>query len=234
MAATRSVVVSNGARSRERPISRAIAPRVALLAVLPQDRREPLLGPLVHDRARVELLGRVHPHVERRVVRIGEAALARVHLHRGDAQVHVEEVRAQPLRVQRRQDVGVVAGDEARRAGHLGREAGELLRRLRVAVDADQLAARADPVRHQPGVAARAEGAVDRDRARLGVEHLDQLAGQDRHVQRVMSRRSVTAPGQALCGLALAVAFISFSGLAQRLRSQTSSRLRTPITVTSF
>ena len=37
--------------------------------------------------------GGVHAHVERRVVGVGEAALARVHLHRGDAEVQVERGR---------------------------------------------------------------------------------------------------------------------------------------------
>ena len=68
--------------------------REALLAVLAQHARQPPAVPRVDDLVRGQLLVRVHAHVERRVVRVGEAALAVVDLHRAHAQVHVREVRA--------------------------------------------------------------------------------------------------------------------------------------------
>ena len=76
--------LARGGRSRARCGARS-APRRSR-----GKRPRAALGPLVHDRARVELLRRVHPHVERRVVGIGEAALARVDLQRGDPEVHIE------------------------------------------------------------------------------------------------------------------------------------------------
>src|SRR5437764_10744901 len=75
-------------------------PGEALLAVAAEELREPALVPFVHDLARVELLLGVHAHVERRVVRVGEAALPGVHLHRGDAEVEVDDVCGEPLLAQ--------------------------------------------------------------------------------------------------------------------------------------
>ena len=89
----------------------------------------------------------------------------------------------QSLRGERRQDIGIVAADEACRARGLLGEVREPLLGLRVAVDADELAAGAEPVGDEAGVAARAERAVDRGLARGGVERLDQLAGEDGDVQ---------------------------------------------------
>ena len=67
----------------------------------------------------------------------------------------------------------------------------------RVAVDADQQAGRAEAVGDQARVAAGAERAVDGDLARLRVERLDQLAGQDRDVR----ARHVKQDGQRMrCG----------------------------------
>jgi hypothetical protein len=74
--------------------------RVRVLAIAPEQLRELALVPAVHDLARIKLLARVHAHVERRVVGIREAPFARVHLHRGDAEVEVDDVRAQLLLAQ--------------------------------------------------------------------------------------------------------------------------------------
>jgi len=65
---------------------------VALLAEAAQDLRDPRLRPLVDEVRGGELLARVHPHVERRVVGVGEAPLQGVHLQRGHAEVHVDHV----------------------------------------------------------------------------------------------------------------------------------------------
>src|SRR5438132_12014645 len=62
-------------------------PRVPLLAVAAEDRREVALAPRVDDIARADVLGRIHPHVERRVDGVRETALRPVELHRGGAEV---------------------------------------------------------------------------------------------------------------------------------------------------
>ena len=68
---------------------------VALLAVLAQQRARGggASQVLTTSRAVSACVG-VHAHVERRVVGVGEAALARVDLHRGHAEVEVDEVGA--------------------------------------------------------------------------------------------------------------------------------------------
>ena len=53
----------------------------------------------------------------------------------------------------------------------------------RVAVDRDQRPGRAEALGDQPRVTAAAERAVDGDLARLRVQRLDQLAGEDRNVR---------------------------------------------------
>ena len=52
----------------------------------------------------------------------------------------------------------------------------------RIAVDSDERALRAEALRHEARVAPAAEGAVDRRISGLGVEHGDELGGQDRDV----------------------------------------------------
>ena len=88
---------------------------VALLAVLAQRAGEPAALPRVDDLAGGELLARVHPHVQRRVVGVGEAALERVDLHRGHAEVEVDEVGLRALLGEDPQAVLEVRADEARR-----------------------------------------------------------------------------------------------------------------------
>ena len=132
--------------------------------------------------AAVTGLRRVHAHVERRVVGVGEPALARVDLHRGHAEVEVDHVRAHALVEQRVEPGGEVGAHEAGAAGRLGGELGERLLGERVAVDADQQPGGSEPVGDEPRVAGGAERAVDRDLAGLRVERLDQLAGEDRDV----------------------------------------------------
>src|SRR5215213_2052102 len=114
-----------------RPDRRALAPtddlardavRVRVLAEAPEELSELALVPGVHDLARVDLLARVHAHVERRVVGVGEAALAGVDLHRRDAEVEVDHVRRDALLAQEVEPVGVVHAKEAGLARHLARE----------------------------------------------------------------------------------------------------------------
>jgi hypothetical protein len=155
---------------------------VALLAEVAQQAGELPRLPGVDDLGGGQLLRRVHAHVERRVVGVGEAALARVHLHGGHAEVEVDQVRLQVLLQEPVEAGGEVGAHEARAARHVRRQLGEGGFRERVAVDADQQAGRAEPPRDEAGVAGGADGAVDRDLARLRIERLDQLAGEDRDV----------------------------------------------------
>ena len=64
----------------------------------------------------------------------------------------------------------------------LGGELGERGLGERVAVDPHEQAGGPEPPRDQPGVAGRAERAVDGDLAGARVERLDQLAGENRDV----------------------------------------------------
>ena len=132
--------------------------------------------------AAVSVLLGVHPHVERGVVGVREAALARVDLHRGHAEVEVGDVGAHALLGELPQAVLEVGADEAGFARHLGRELGERLLGERVAVDRDQRAGRPEAVGDQPGVAGGAERAVDRGLPGPRVESFDQLTRQDRDV----------------------------------------------------
>jgi hypothetical protein len=169
-----------GARPDERAGDR---PRVALLAVVAEQRGQAALVPLVDHVGGGEVVVGIHAHVQRRVVRIGEPALARVDLYGGHAQVEVDEVGADALVAQLLEGVGEGRADEARAAGHVGRELGEALLGGWVAVDGDELAPRPQALGHQARVAAAAKRAVDGELAGLGVEELDELAGQDRDVR---------------------------------------------------
>ena len=155
---------------------------VALLAVLADHARDAAAVPRVDQLGGGQLLVGVHAHVERRVVGVREAALARVDLHRRHAEVEVDHVGFQALLGEIAQAVLEVGADEARLAGDLGRQLGERLLGQRVAVDRDQRPRRAEPVGDQARVAGGAERAVDRDLARLRIERFDQLARQDRDV----------------------------------------------------
>ena len=73
------------------------------------------------------------------------------------------------------QRLGVAAADETHRARHLLCELGEALLGDWVAVDRHQRPARPQALGDQARVATAAEGAVDRDLTRLGIQDIDQL-----------------------------------------------------------
>jgi hypothetical protein len=129
-----------------------------------------------------ELLRRVHAHVEWRVVGVGEAALARVELHRGHAEVEEDEIGADPLRDEALQRFRERRAHEASPARELRGELGEARRGAWVAVDRDEQSVGAQAVGDQARVAAAPERTVDRGFARARVEQLDELAGQHRDV----------------------------------------------------
>ena len=76
-----------------------------------------------------------------------------------------------------------VGADEAGLARHLGGKRGESLLGDRVAVDPDQRPRGPQPVGDQASMATAADGAVDAHLARLRVDEVDQLAGEDRDVR---------------------------------------------------
>ena len=125
---------------------------------------------------------------------VGEAALARVHLHRRDAEVQVDQVGRTPSSRSSAKPVGVVHAQEAGLAGRLARELLEALLGGRVAVDADERARRAEPVGHQARVAAaRRRCSPRRSRPRRGsVRSISSPASTGTCV-RVMSRRMAKA-----------------------------------------
>ena len=153
----------------------------AILAVAADQAGEAALVPLVDDLAGGQLAAdRIHPHIQRRVVAVGEAALG--------VSTCIEERpgRGRPGRRARPRRSARQPVDERRAQNRvlqvdLGRELGEALLGDRVAVDPDQRAGRAEPVGDQARVAAATNRAVDGDLARLRVEDVDQLTGEDRN-----------------------------------------------------
>ncbi len=134
-----------------------------LLAVLAQDPDQLARRVGVQDLGGADARGLVHPHVQRRVLRVSEPAVGLVQLHGGDAQVEEDALdgrEAQPV-----QDLGEVGVDRVDEGGPVaeGREplAGEP-QGLLVAVEADQTDL-GEPGQQGLAVAAEAEGAVDDD-----------------------------------------------------------------------
>ena len=161
----------SAARRARRTIARAIAAGVALLAVVAEQRAPAGARPssLTIVGARVELLVGVHAHVQRRVVGVGEAALARVDLHRGHAEVEVDEVGARrPRRASSASAVGEARADEARRARRPRRRApSKRSSARRVAVDRDRACPSARGGR-RPGARGRRRRTCSRRRSRPG------------------------------------------------------------------
>ena len=79
--------------------------------------------------------------------------------------------------------MGEVGADEARAALDLGGQLGEGLLGQRVAVDADEQPGGAEALGDEAAVTARPDRAVDGDLARLRVQRLDQLPGEDGDVR---------------------------------------------------
>ena len=94
--------------------------------------------PLVDDLCRRQLLAGVHAHVERRVIRIGEAPFGGLELEGRDAQVHIDEVRAHARGNQLGQGIGEVRSHEPGFTFELVRELLEPLLRGGIAIDADE------------------------------------------------------------------------------------------------
>src|SRR6185295_9429044 len=134
--------------------------RKALFAELPEDPDKLAFGCLIDELAGRIVRRRVHPHVERRVSRIGEATLRPVDLHRRNAEVEQDRVgTGTVIRELLEHDRKVAAQETALDAGLLAK-AVEVGARVRVAVDRDQAALAAQVGSEERRMAPRAEGGV--------------------------------------------------------------------------
>ena len=193
MASTSSPVVSIGRPAPPHDLA-GDPGGVLLLAERAQDLGQAPLVQLVHQLACIGAGGRVHAHVERRVVGVGEAALASVDLHRGDAEVEHHDVGLEALVGELGQGVRVVHAHEARLGGSLRGELVEALAGRRVAVHGHEQARRPDPVGQQARVAPGPEGAVHDGLARGGRGQLDQLTREDGYVRARHVKKDRQAP----------------------------------------
>ena len=157
-----------------------------LLTVNPQDARQVGGGPGVHD-GRCRGVGvRIHPHVQRRVHRVGEAALGPIDLQRRKPEIEADGLHL--LQPCPGQDVREFVVDRVVQL-HPVTEAGQPLPRqregVRVAVDADQPGVRAG-LEQELGVSAHAQGSVHVHRTGSGqcrAEEFDDASGHHGHVQ---------------------------------------------------
>ena len=154
--------------------------RVALLPVPLEDGLELVLVVGRENVGRAPLVGRVHPHVERCVGRVGEPALGTVDLHRGEPEVEEDGVCADVVARELREDNGVVAAQEARLHAWCRRlEPIEVRSHGRIAVDRNELAAPFEVGDQRPRVATGSEGCIDDRLPRLHVEKLPHLLAED-------------------------------------------------------
>ena len=123
--------------------------------------------------------GGVHPHVQRRIDRVGEAAIGGVDLEAGQPKVHHHSVGAgQPELFEHLGDLvvgGVDQGGPPRHSGAVQAFPGEL-EGLRIAIDADEVSV-GRRLEHGCGMAAHAERRVHVDRARLLQRRSEELDG---------------------------------------------------------
>src|SRR5919201_1080250 len=89
-------------------------PGVPLFSITPEDRRQVTLRRLVDDPRRGHVGGRIHPHVERRVRRVGEPTLGTIDLHRGDAEVEQDRIGLYAVLCELVEDNREVAAQEPR------------------------------------------------------------------------------------------------------------------------
>ncbi len=172
---------------------RGDAAREALLAVAVQDVGQRRLVVGVHDVGRGQRRRRIHPHVQRCVLGVREAAFGAVELHGGHAEVEEHAVDGFDCGVagfgQGSGDVVIPGLHQRDSVGERGQPLPGDVQRAGVAVEPDQ------PQAGKVGeealcVPGRAEGGVDQDRSRAvgvvarqsGGEQLDAAVQQDGHV----------------------------------------------------
>ncbi len=158
-----------------------------LLAVLPQDAHEIAGGVGVEYVGGGQAGGRVHPHVQRRVDRVGEAAVGAVQLHRRHPEVEQDAVDGGDSEIVEHCGDLVVDGVNGIEAVAVAGGRHPLARqgqRGGVTVDTDDVQPRV-PLEHQDGVAGQPEGGVDEDgvvAAERRVEQGRDPIGQHRYV----------------------------------------------------
>ncbi|HSS61229.1 MAG TPA: hypothetical protein VLK30_07220, partial [Candidatus Limnocylindrales bacterium] len=117
--------------------------------------------------------GRVHPHVERPVSAEAEPTRGVVDLGAGETEVEEDRIRWDETVLRGdRLEVGKPPLNDDRRRTERGQRFLAGPDRGGIAVDPEQPAARCDPLQDVAGMARLPERAVDRDRARSGLEQL--------------------------------------------------------------
>jgi hypothetical protein len=145
----------------------------SLFAVLPQDSLDLGAVVIVDDARRRELGGGVHPHVERPFGAEAEPPRGVVDLSAGETEVEEDQVRLGKTVLQSYlAKLGKPTVNQYRRRPEPDQRRPSGLDRRGIAVDPEQPAARRDPLQDLAGMARLPEGAVDRDRARPGLEQL--------------------------------------------------------------
>src|SRR5258708_31900587 len=145
----------------------------SLFAVLPNDPLDLSGVVLVDDARRRELGGGVHPHIERPFGAEAEPPRRVVDLSAGETEVEEDQVRpSKTVLLSNLAKLGKPTVNQYRRRPESSQRRPSGLDRRGIAVDPKQPAARRDPLQALAGVARRREGAVDRDRARSGLEQL--------------------------------------------------------------
>jgi hypothetical protein len=164
IASTSSKVVSMGAVCLTAAYLVRYARRMALVAIHSEDPGEVCFGVVVYDLCcGLGVCARIHPHVERGVLVVGEAPVGDIELRRGDAEVEEEAVDPWHLRLDEElvEVAEVALQEQVARLGDLAREAfGRGGERHVVLVDPDGEPLRGDPPCELDRMPGPSEGAV--------------------------------------------------------------------------
>ena len=200
----------------------------ALATVLVQHAGQLVLGVAVDDVGRGERLPHVHPHVERPVRPVAEAALGSIELWGADSQIEQRTAdvptcpRLMSKLLQRRRDLVERAPAE----DHPVREAGQRSRRrvdgLAIAVEADQ--PQVGPgLEERPCVAACADGRIDHHARRHRPHDLDDLVDHHRPVEERLAHPQ--PPGRDTVGMCAPIDLME-SGRSRGLSTSPTGGLR--------
>ena len=149
--------------------------RVAFLTVLEKDAAQLLAGPCVDDLIGRQRVVPIHPHVERRVGHIGEAAFAVVQLRRGNAEIEQHSVHLGDVQgIQYFAKVGEVPVYQRDLVHMFLQPLPRRVQRDRVAVDADEASA-GQPPADLERMARAAERTIQINAVRADIQKLDGL-----------------------------------------------------------
>jgi len=183
----------SGAQRARRHDGPRHSPRQPLLTIPIEKIGQPVHRPLVHDvgRGRRPLSG--HAHIERALRLKGETTLRAIQLQRRDAQVEQNTVDPlEPCTGSQRRQIAKVPLPQHHSVSEGCEFRGSMVERCAVPIDAEQMAVRPAPLQDAPGVASRADCAVDPGAAWTDLQTGQDLIVQDGHVQPVPSRRAHT------------------------------------------